>query len=131
MASKGDKLTTREEQTCQDYITTGNKTEAIRRNYKTENYSENALNVQATKFFKKPKIVLRIDEIRKKMEDESILNAQQLQQFWTKTILDNGEEMKDRLKSSELLGKCIGAFEKDNKQKATKIENKVNWSLIE
>ena len=67
---KHQKLTPKEEGSCQDYIKTGSKVEAYRLNYSTKNFSRNALDVQANKHFNKPKIALRVQELQAKIEQE-------------------------------------------------------------
>lgn len=57
-------LTPKQEAFCLSYIETGNATEAYRRAYSSENYGENALNVQASKMLKHPKVALRLTELR-------------------------------------------------------------------
>jgi phage terminase small subunit len=59
-------LTPKQEAFAHAYVETGNASEAYRRSYGAEHWTENALNVQASKMLKHPKIVLRLDEIQAK-----------------------------------------------------------------
>ena len=56
--------------------------------------------------------ILNAIQIRQDTEirPNNIADRQQRQEFWTKTMTDNSEEMKDRLKASELLGKSEADF---------------------
>jgi phage terminase small subunit len=59
-------LTPKQEAFAKAYVETGNATEAYRQAYSAGGWTENALNVQASKMLKHPKIVLRLDEIQAK-----------------------------------------------------------------
>jgi len=111
------KLTPKQENFCQVYVQTGNATEAFKRSYSTIKYKPKSINEKASQFLVDVKIKSRIDELRAKIESESIMTASEIQQFWTVTIKDEEQDMKDRIKCTDLLGKCIGIFEKDNHQK--------------
>ncbi len=55
---------------------------------------------------KKPEIQTAMNENRNKL----IADRDERLQFWTTTMRDNNEEMKHRLKASELLGKAQSDF---------------------
>lgn len=58
----------------------------------------------------KTSVLEYINEINKKIEKEKIADAKEIQEFWTKTFRGEEVEMKDRIKTSELLAKVQGAF---------------------
>jgi len=59
------KLTPKQEDFCRIYVENGgNATDAYRRAYQTKDWTENALNVQASKMLKHPKIVLRVEQLQ-------------------------------------------------------------------
>ncbi|MFQ8698241.1 MAG: terminase small subunit [Peptoniphilus harei] len=58
----------------------------------------------------KTSVLEYINEINKKIEKEKIADAKEIQEFWTKTFRGEKVEMKDRIKTSELLAKIQGAF---------------------
>ena len=58
----------------------------------------------------KTSVLEYINEINRKIEKEKIADAKEIQEFWTKTFRDEEVEMKDRIKTSELLAKVQGAF---------------------
>jgi phage terminase small subunit len=94
---------------CQSYITNGNAVEAAKAAGYSETYAE-----------KKSYLLLQNNEVREYL---SWLNAQivpnavdlskQLNDFWFKTMTDEDENMKHRLRASELLAKAIGEFDKN------------------
>ena len=47
------------------HVETGNATEAYRRSYEPQNWTDNALSVQASKMLRHPKIVLRLDQLQR------------------------------------------------------------------
>lgn len=57
-------LTKKQNDFCQAYIETGNASESYRRAYSAENMSANAVGVDACNLLKKPKVALRIKELR-------------------------------------------------------------------
>ncbi len=68
------KLSPKQEQSCHDFIETGNKTEAYRRSYSTKNMTENTLNCEAVKHFHIPKVsqrVAKLQEIQAKKNEIS------------------------------------------------------------
>jgi len=56
------------------------------------------------------RIQAEIETMRKQKTDKAIASRQERQAFWTKIMRDSREEMKDRLKASEILGKSHGDF---------------------
>ncbi len=63
-----------------------------------------------TRCLKNSEICRAIAEKRSKEVVEGIADRQRLQKLWTDVAFDKDESMKERLKSSELLGKSLGVF---------------------
>lgn len=59
-----DKLTYRQEKFAQKVVETGNQSEAYRQAFGAENYSPEALHVQASRMANKPKVLLRVAELQ-------------------------------------------------------------------
>jgi phage terminase small subunit len=110
------KLTQKQEQSCHDFIETGNKTEAYRRNYSTKGMTENTLNVEAVKHFNIPKVSQRVKELQEELQRKSMVTAEFVINGF-KEIALSGEVEANRLKAFDLLGKHLGIYEKDNTQK--------------
>ncbi len=55
-----------------------------------------------------PAIQAAIDE--RVAADPAVATREERQQFWTKIMNDTGEDMRDRLRASEILGKSQGDF---------------------
>jgi phage terminase small subunit len=84
----------------------GNGTEAARvAGYRG---SDSTLGAVAHENLKKPKIAAAIQE--RVDADPMIATREDRQRFWTDTMKDTGEDMKHRLKASELLGKSQADF---------------------
>jgi len=65
---KGDELTLKEEKFCQEYIKTGNCTEAYKASYDCENVTDESINQLAYRTYQKVKIRLRIKELMKPLD---------------------------------------------------------------
>lgn len=61
-------LTPKQEGFCQDFVETGNASEAYRRNYNTENMKPETVNRAAKELVDNPKIAARIEELRDGVE---------------------------------------------------------------
>lgn len=84
----------------------GNATEAA----KKAGYSTKSAEVTGSRLLRNPKVYAAIKERENKESSSRIATRQERQEFWTGTMKDDGAEMKDRLKASELLGKSEGDF---------------------
>ena len=82
----------------------GNATEAAQK--AGYSHAENA----GMRCMKNAQICTAIAEKRSKEVVEGIADRQQLQKLWTDVAFDKEETMRERLKSSELLGKSLGVF---------------------
>ena len=75
------------------------------------------------------KVSERVSELQAEIKSTTIADARERREFWTKVMRGDEEssDMKDRLKSSELLGKADGDF-----VERKKIEGEVNiYSRVE
>ena len=59
---------------------------------------------------KKPEIRQAIDAAMTEKKNQLIATREQRQQFWTAVMNDGEQDMKHRLRASELLGKSFGDF---------------------
>lgn len=86
----------------------GNGTEAAR----LAGYAgdDNALGVAAHELLSNPKIVQAIQAREKVKIRPLIASREKRQEFWTLVMLDSGEDMRNRLKASELLGRSEADF---------------------
>ena len=101
------KLTTKQKAFCDYYIENGgNGTEAAIK----AGYSEKTAAEMSSENLRKPNIIFYLKERNKQVESSRILSMQEIQQFWSDTIVDELREFKDRLKASELLGRSKGGF---------------------
>jgi phage terminase small subunit len=73
-----DKLTAKQEKACQEYIKTGNKSEAYRRAYGCEKWKSESINRKAHEFFEKVKIVSRVEELQAPALEEAKVTNERL-----------------------------------------------------
>lgn len=102
--AKGDKLTTRQRRFVEAYD--GNATQAAI----AAGYSEKTARFMGHENLTKPYILAEIkarDTIR---STPLIASREERQQFWSSVMRDKDQQMRDRLKAAELLGKSEADF---------------------
>lgn len=103
-----------------EYIKSGNATDAYEKNYKSKG---NGARASASALLTNPNVKKYIQLMTKKVEKSTIADIEEIKEFWTKlfregthTVSVNGNkadlpvDVKDRLKASEFLAKTGGAF---------------------
>lgn len=104
------KLSPKRERFAQLVAKYGNQSAAYREAYPTSvKWKDAAVHVAASQLMAEHKVRLRVEQLRAEVKDSTILDAQELRQFWA-SVVREGAEMKDRLKASELAGKADGLF---------------------
>jgi len=102
------KLTLKQEKFVEAYMgkAAGNATEAAR----LAGYKGNEATLAVTGFenLRKPNVKAAIDE--RSANDPLIATREDRQQFWTNVMNDPLQDMKDRLRASEILGKSQADF---------------------
>ena len=100
-----DGLTERQRRFCEAYSSNGgNALDAARQaGYKKPD-------PQGAENLGKPSIKAAIEKLRLATTSAAIMTRQERQAFWTLVARSKDEDMKDRLKASELLGKSQGDF---------------------
>lgn len=88
------------------YAETGNASEAARR----AGYSEKTAYSTGEQLLRNPEIQQAVKELAGTKMSAGIATAEERQLFWSKVMQDNEQDMKDRLRASELLGKRQGDF---------------------
>lgn len=106
------KLNARDKRFADEYIRTGKIIEsAIKAGFAESTARDRAAEwLNPNSKMAKIAVLEYINEVNKKIEKEKIADAKEIQEFWTKTFRDEEVEMKDRIKTSELLAKVQGAF---------------------
>lgn len=101
------KLTEKQKKFCDYYIENGgNGTDAA---LKAE-YSEKTARHMACENLTKPNIVSYIKERNDALASTRIADMTEVKEFWANTLRNEGVEMRDRIKVSELIGKTNAAF---------------------
>ena len=97
-------LSTKQKKFIQAYM--GNATEAAIK----AGYSEKTARSIGQQLLTKLDIKKAIEQREAKQTNKLIATREQRQEFWTKIMYDSEADMKDRLKSSELLGRSQADF---------------------
>jgi phage terminase small subunit len=100
------KLTPRQAKFVRGYATGKSATQAA----KDAGYAETYANRFAAKLVVNPLVISALDAFNDKLTVSSIADAKERREFWTETIRNQTESMRDRLRASELLGKSQGDF---------------------
>ena len=104
------KLTPKQQSFADYYLQTGNATEAAIK----AGYSEKTARITGCENLTKPNIVTYIEEKQKEIDAQRTADIVEVRVFWTETMRNPANRMKDRLKASELIARTSGAFlEKD------------------
>lgn len=89
-----------------EYLLDGNATRAAQ----AAGYSQRTAYSIGQENLKKPEIRQAIDAAMTERKNQLIATREQRQQFWTAVMTDTEQDMKHRLRASELLGKSFGDF---------------------
>ena len=118
------KLTAKQQIFIMEYLTDMNATQAaIRAGYSAKTaYSIGQEN------FKKPEIRQAIDTAMKERRNRLIATREQRQEFWTAVMNDGEQDMRNRLKASELLGKSEADFTDKIQSQGNPKEITIQWA---
>ena len=116
-------LTIRQRAFVQAY--TGNAAEAARQ----AGYSERTCRAIGQRLLTQVDIINALREREQERLNPLIASREQRQEFWTRTMLDDSQEMQHRLKAAELLGRSEGDFmEKLQIDSATELlQHAIHW----
>lgn len=106
---KKKNLTVKQKAFCENYIITGNATQS----YKNAGYSSNSyanLRKEGSRLLKKPEIQAYIDELMKEKDSLLIAKQDEVLEFLTATMRNEGANNSDRIRAAELLGKRYATF---------------------
>ena len=91
---------------CEAYLASGNATEAARE----AGYSPRSARSQGQRLLTFADIQEYLAARNQEISAASTAQGEEIRQFWTATMRDQGAKTGDRLKASELLAKTYGAF---------------------
>lgn len=100
-----DGLTEKQRQFCEAYAANGGNAMAAA---KSAGYKKPS--PQSSENLEKPAIRNALELLRQEQTSKAIATREERQSFWTSIMRDVGEKTTDRLKASELLGRCQADF---------------------
>lgn len=104
-------MTLKQEKFIEVYLSNGgNASAAYRTSYNSNKMKPNVINNKASELLKKDEVRVRIDELRLQINNESIASIEEVQCFYSNVLRDTNEELRERLKASELLMRSKGGF---------------------
>jgi len=119
-------MTEKQKRFCDYYIQNPNATWAA----KMAGYSPKTAYKIGIENLSKPVIKEYIAKRNKQLESERIADIEEVREFWSKVLRDEGLEMKDRIKVSELIAKSHGAFLEKVDVNAN-VETEINVRLVD
>ena len=100
------KLTPKQQAFCDYYLQSGNATESAIK----AGYSKRTARSVGAENLTKPYIADYIKERQYKIHSSNIATEVEIKEFWTSSMVGSDNELKDRIKASELLAKTKGMF---------------------
>lgn len=100
------RLTIKQQRFADEYIISGNATDAARK----AGYAEKTARSIGNENLTKPDILTYIKERTAELESKKIATMKEVREFWTETMRSKYNEVKDRLKASEMIARTEGAF---------------------
>ena len=132
----GEKLTTKQRKFADEYIKSGNATQAYKLAYSTKNMSPTSINSEATKTLRKPIVKTYIDSRLKELSNSKILSAQEVLEYLSRVVAGKETEYvatskgifpdvpvsaKDRISAAKELLKRYPTTDPMEKQKLKKL----------
>lgn len=136
MSDIGEKLTTKQRKFADEYIKSGNATQAYKLAYSTKNMAPTSINSEATKTLRKPNIKTYIDSRLKELSNSKILSAQEVLEYLSRVVAGKETESvatakgvyddvpvsaKDRISAAKELLKRYPTTDPMEKQKLKKL----------
>ena len=117
-------LTDKQEKFCVNVATGMTLADAYKNSYNTDNMVDNSIYCESSKLMSNPKIIQRVEELRKEIRADKIMSAVQRKEFLTNMIMNDIEANRtDKLKALDILNKMDGEY-------ITKVEANVDLSDI-
>ena len=94
-------LTLKQQRFADEYIISGNATQVAI----ATGYSPKYVNTNASKLLQNTTLQYYLKGRNKELESQKIADMREVKEFWTNTLRDEENEIKDRLKASEYIAK--------------------------
>lgn len=103
-------LTPKQEKFVQGIVDGKTQTDAYKNAYNTAKMSDASIYQEASRLMNNPQITARIDELRQRIEDASIMSAKDRAKWLTDAINQLDVSMPDKLKALDILNKMTGEY---------------------
>ena len=104
-------LTTKQDNFAQAVALKGmNYSEAYRTYYKTDKMTDKSVWDAASKLASHPEVSQRIDELKKQLASENIMNAQERMEWLTRLVKSEDASNTDKLKALDIMNKMDGEY---------------------
>ena len=109
MGNANNELNAKQKIFCEEYSKHGNGTLAYKTAYPTTKKDETA-KTAASRLLTNVNVKNYIQSLSKEIKNSRIMTITELREFWSEIAINSDNRLQERLKSSELLGKSMGAF---------------------
>ena len=90
---------------CQARFRKLSQRKAYKEAYNADNMKDTTIDNKASKLEKTREVRARLIELQNKVESDNIMTEIELQEFWSSVTRSKENDMKDRIKASELSGR--------------------------
>lgn len=124
----GKELTQQQQRFADEYIISGNATEAYKKAYKNVTKDETA-SAASSRLLRNVKVADYIRERNLSIQSDKIADMEEVKEFWTNTLRDEENDYKDRLKASEFIARTNGAFiDRQDIHSDNEVSIRVEWA---
>ena len=123
-------LTPKQEKFVRNLIQGMSQREAYKNSYDAENMSDEAIDVEACRLFKDPKISLRYKELQDRLDDATIMTAKERLEYLTEVILGLQGENIVEIVEGEAIERTVPISVK-NKLSAIDLMNKMQGEYVQ
>lgn len=102
-------LTAKQEQFVQNIIQGMSQADAYRNAYPKQKMSDKTVWETASRLVSNPKVVARLEELRKELASESIMTAQKRLE-WLTEVINGNEDINAKLKAVDIMNKMQGEY---------------------
>lgn len=117
-------LTANQEQFVQNIIQGMSQADAYRSAYPKQKMSDKTIWETASKLMANPKVITRLEELRKELATPAIMSAQKRLEWLTTVIKSDEESTGDKLRAVDIMNKMQGEY-------VTKVGGNVNVCKLE
>lgn len=123
-------LTAKQEQFVQNIIQGMNQADAYRSAYPKQRMTDKTVWETASNLMKNPKVITRLEELRKELATPAIMSAQKRLEWLTELVQNDEESTGDKLRAIDIMNKMQGEYVQ-KVQAEVQTETTINIELVD